>query len=65
MKTSFPLNPFLRYFAQKWRSVFVEKSIFSKPKKVSKKYLTKGVESGRILKLSREVKLERVMKVSE
>ena len=65
MKTSFPLNPFLRHFAQKCQSVFVEKSIFSKPKKVCKKYLTKGGESGRILKLSREVKLKRVTKVSE
>jgi len=43
----------------------VENEKTTKPKKVCKKYLTKGGESGRILKLSREVKLKRVTKVSE
>ena len=37
----------------------------SKSKKLSKILLTNEGESGRILKLSREVKLERVTKVSE
>ena len=43
----------------------VENEKTTKPEKVSKKYLTKEGDSGRILKLSREVKLERVTKVSE
>ena len=50
MKTSFPLDPFLRYFAQKRRPVFVEKSIFPKPKTINPgiKQFTTNPEDSRL-----------------
>ena len=54
-----------RRFAQKTVFGFVKKIIYSKPKKLCKKALTKGRKSGRILKLSRDRVLQKKRKVRD